>query len=222
MEKKFDKFLKAFENKRLEGSKKFKANVKNKVRRISELFDTEELKGAHELPWMQGEFGQEGKLGKELVKSASLTHGSPIEKFNSRLIVSFPYLLNFMETRTSQPDTNPFRIVYDIEIDKGIEGETLRSRSSLNISINDLGGNETYTYYFDFNVTGMDSSNNEYDMVRGSYAQGIVDFDKLIISLNKNVMPKLKEWGSITKKWFGYDPISDKSAVNTRVKPMMN
>ena len=160
MEKNFDEFFEDFNNKKSKGEEKFRVKATGRLKSINELFDNEKLKGEHEIPYMQGEFGPEGKLGKELVTNISKTGTNPVDLFHTNLAINFAYVTNLEFMGYTPLYISPTRVLYELPINKSDGTHMIRGKASLDFTINDINGEQKYTYYYNHFIQGQDVKNH--------------------------------------------------------------
>jgi hypothetical protein len=166
------------------------------LKRINELFDTEELRDQNEIPYLRGEISP-----KKLVSGENLIGKD--DKLLVKLIESCPWIvelkyvrsgsilaIGFHETINHSPTDNVFYY--------------------LNIEIVEFT-NKTYNINFNAKVMG-----NGREIYNESIRKGQLDINDVTTFLNKNCYPLVVDFNNYLSRMFSQQPVS---YTNKRIRP---
>ena len=173
---------------------------KSSIKKVNELWDSEDLRDEPEMeiPRLQGGFEP-----KNIVKGASKpkSEDDAAQSLFANLVLQAPFLANFEATAEAKEVTvNVFpdgkiriKFIKDVESkDRQIMGDI-----SIDITKNSDG---TMMYYFDYMLEVPDN-----EPIRDYMATGTTSIEDTMASLNNKVYPKFKTWAKEVKKWTGIE-----------------
>jgi len=155
------------------------------IKKFNELFDTEELKASHEIDYISNNIDK-----KKLVDSKYLMKNTKMQNLYSKIIMSCPII----------KDLNPTTYQKSIYLKKDetikfSEKDTVVLLCEIMITANDITNDYTLSYK-------IETLGNGHSLFNRSNNYGVMDYNKLISTINKSIKKDLIDWDNNTKTMF--------------------